>query len=153
MTVVNGNECLVCSPSCRTCSTSTHCTSCYPTNYLYNGTCSISCPNTTYPDSALQQCLSCVAPCSQCSSPAYCITCINTALVIENGQCLAACTGYLISINGVCTACNAACLSCVGTVTHCVVCQTGYYYVAANSTCVNVCNGYIYDNRTATGNY
>jgi len=101
-------------------------------------------------------CLPCTAPCKDCSSSSYCITCINTALVIENGLCLAACTSPLIPVNSICTSCNSACSTCVNSITNCVICQSGYYFHSnlVGVNCVSSCStGYIYDNRTISGNY
>ena len=157
MTVINGNECLVCSSSCKTCSTATYCTSCYPTNYLYNGTCSILCPNSTYRDSGQQICQPCTSPCSDCSASNYCITCVNTALYVENGVCVPTCSGNLIPVNSMCTACNPVCSTCSVTITNCLRCASTYYFVYSNTTipnCVSSCSsGYIYDNRNSTNNY
>lgn len=145
----------MCLGSCKTCSSSNYCTSCYPTNYLYNGTCSILCPSGTYRDTASQTCIACNVPCLQCSSSTYCITCIDTLLYVESGNCVSSCSGNLIPINNACTACVANCLTCVGTTNNCIRCANGYYYVYGGTlpNCVSSCsNGYIYNNITNAGN-
>eukprot|EP00919_Chromeraceae_sp_WS-2016_P002244 GHVR01005462.1.p2 GENE.GHVR01005462.1~~GHVR01005462.1.p2 ORF type:complete len:108 (+),score=1.16 GHVR01005462.1:1643-1966(+) len=106
MTIINNNECLVCSASCKTCSNSTYCTSCYTSNYLYNGTCTISCPLGSYKNATSFSCLACKAPCERCQSSTYCDTCINPKLFLTNGLCNASCTAPLIGVNSLCVSCN-----------------------------------------------
>ena len=71
-------------------------------------------------------------------------------LYIENGNCVNVCSGNLIPINNICTACSSACTTCVNTINNCVVCAVGYYYTTTNiPNCINNCNsGYIYHNIT-----
>ena len=84
MTVVNGNQCLVCNAICKTCSSSnfSYCLSCYSSYYMYNGTCDITCPNTTYRDSLAFTCLGCQSPCKNCQSSSVCDSCINPLFVL-----------------------------------------------------------------------
>lgn len=155
MTVVNGNECLVCSSTCRTCSSYSYCTACYPTNFLFNGTCLTLCPNMTYSNATLQQCVGCINPCLQCVSSSYCITCANPSLYVDAGGCVPVCSGTQIPIGSICTPCNIACSTCASTVSNCIVCTNGYFKVYSNVTvpnCVASCPSYIYNNTVGTGN-
>lgn len=108
MTVVNGNQCLVCNPTCKTCSSAnfSYCLSCYNSVYLYNGTCSISCPLGSYREGVNFICIGCTSPCKDCQSVNFCDSCVNPLHVLENGQCLMMCTTPLINVSSVCVSCS-----------------------------------------------
>lgn len=79
----------------------------------------------------------------------YCITCINPALFIDNGACVPVCSGNLIPVNSLCTACVGVCVTCVGQINNCLRCQTGLFFVSNGTlpNCVGTCTtGYLLDN-------
>lgn len=62
---VSGIICLACLSPCSTCSIiSSNCTSCIATYFLYQNTCSTTCPTKMYADSLTQSCKNCTFPCS-----------------------------------------------------------------------------------------
>lgn len=125
MTVVNGNECLVCLSSCKTCSSTTYCDTCFSGTYLYNGTCLPICPSGTFPNSTTLVCDSCLSPCQTCISFTFCLSCIDSTLYV---------------INGSCVSCTSPCKTCSGGVASCTSClpsSSQPYFL--NGGCLSIC--------------
>jgi proprotein convertase subtilisin/kexin type 5 len=83
---------VICS-GCLTCSgTTTTCTSCSGSKYLYNSQCVDTCPEGSY--SSGNDCYSCLSTCVTCSSSGSCITCQNNYYKFGS-LCLSSCpSGY-----------------------------------------------------------
>ena len=126
---------------CKTCSSAnfSYCLSCYNSVYLYNGTCSTSCPLETYRDSINLICIGCVSSCKECQSINYCDSCLNPVYVLESGQCLVMCTAPLINVSSICVACSSECVTCQAAINKCVLCQSGFYYNSTSSACSLTC--------------
>ena len=95
-TLSNTNQCnapsyIVCNVSyCVSCSASNlnQCQQCITNYYLLtNGTCSLTCPNSTYAQTG--QCINCPTNCTTCS-PSQCTSC-QQSLYLFDGKCISSC--------------------------------------------------------------
>ena len=98
---VSSNLCKNCSTNCRTCSNqSTACTSCPIANsssiqtYLYNGSCSTTCPLGYFIHKYSQTCRLCNPRCSSCTNFDNCLTCKSNFYILnfyspQNALCVA----------------------------------------------------------------
>lgn len=100
---------------------------------LYKGSCYLTCPNSTYPNTSLQLCVDCPASCSTCTSASTCQSCVSS-YSMENSQCVLICSKGL-SFNQVCYPCGLNCDICVNTT--CSKCVSSYFLV--NNTCLTQC--------------
>lgn len=80
MIVNSSNVCVYCNSPCQTClnSNTSYCTSCYASNFMYLGTCGMTCPTYFFADNTSESCKSCQSPCSTCISLSTCLTCSNS---------------------------------------------------------------------------
>jgi len=115
-------ECLNCSTSCSTCSSSaSNCTTCSNSTYLLNNSCvnSTGCSNGTFANSAVNMCSSCNSSCSSCSNSSNCSSCASGFyLNIALAQCVSTCpngtfegTNSTTMINQ-CLNCDSSCRTC-----------------------------------------
>ena len=133
----NSSSCILCNPSCLSCTdTATNCLACYP-GYTFNlQQCSL-CPNNCvncFSNTTCNQCdkgygLTASGVCRKCLI--YCSEC-NPSNITECTNCAAG----LELVNGKCQSCPSFCLQCSGAV--CTTCLFGYT-PNANSTCVLQC--------------
>ncbi|CAG9329240.1 unnamed protein product [Blepharisma stoltei] len=145
----DGLTCLSCINPCATCSSASVCTSCtvkksapnYGANTYLNadGTCTVTCPDSTFANSTSYTCDACSPSCSKCSqSASYCTSC-NSPLLLQSGKCVSSCTGggYYIQSNGVCYPCDSPCNTCSLTTSNCTTCISNYYLYGYS--CVSPC--------------
>lgn len=93
------NNCVQCPAECLTCSNNSYCTTCASGKYLFNFTCSSSCPSDMVPAGSI--CTICVVNCSVCDlATTKCLVCRSHSYVFEGG-CVDSCPNSLIvSLNG-----------------------------------------------------
>ena len=109
--VLVSGECqsITCNVSnCKTCSTSTKCSTCLSGYYLLSVT----------------SCRSCMSYCDKCSSSSTCTTCSDGYSIDYTGSCLACPTG-----------CKTCATSVYTSTSTCTSCMTGYTYKSNNSSC------------------
>ncbi len=102
------------------------CISCYNNYYLYNRTCVLNCPVSTYADIYNKTCLSCAVGCLNCSKLSNCFKCnIGYTLNTTTGVCN----------NTVCTG-GSNCSICSPD-SKCLLCNDGFYLY--NNMCLSIC--------------
>lgn len=160
--VAINNLCIACSAVsfCQTCSGSiTFCTSCIlrtPNVFLTSGSCQLTCPNYTYPDTATLTCKACTASshCEMCTTAFSCNSCV-TGYFLYNTSCVSNCPTHFIGLSRTCVACTNNCDTCVGSTSICSSCLPGYYlYNSTAPSCVNPCPTSLFMNNstgTCTG--
>jgi len=143
---------LSCSLPCQTCTTATHCLSCYtaiswiPEVYLStsSNTCVDRCADGTYLTNG--QCKPCDPSCKTCltygtaysdGSPTTCLSCSSSKLLLSN-QCYSSCPLGYYANNLVCSACMSNCLTCTSR-NQCASCQAPLAYYSQQ--CLSVCPG------------
>ncbi len=125
----------MCSSICKTCSSTTFCTSCYTSTYLYNGSCLATCPNGTFANTTSLVCDLCIWPCGNCQSTIFCLSCLDSSKFLVNGDCVP---------------CSSPCASCSLSISNCTACitSTSTPYIF-NFTCLTLCPpNYYSDNAT-----
>ena len=140
-------ECAAC--ECTACdSFSYNCTACGVGLVLHQWDCIATCPDGYHSDSS--SCVACTANCSYCASTTLCTICaLPNALSTTNSthsECVSSCPGGTIAtidstnLRYICSACDAACLTCEVSVTYCTSCSGTYLF---EGSCVSVCpSGY-----------
>ena len=152
------HTCDACTPGCLSCTTSglTNCQSCAnvsTTQYykiINQNTCSLTCPDGQYIDSAFpNDCQPCASNCITCSGTAD--HCTNTNCSVNfyflNNSCLATCPAdfyYPDSSSRLCQTCASGCLKCFGPLlTQCSECDlvstTQYYLQVGKTECATSC--------------
>lgn len=131
-------KCESCVSPCSTCTSYTACLSCVSSYFLYNSTCSTTCPAGYVGIS--NQCVACTNNCKTCvNATNICLTCLtNTYFWSSKSECVTSCDpGLFIDYtNGICVGCTAPCNTCTGSATYCTSCITGYLL---NNTCATAC--------------
>jgi proprotein convertase subtilisin/kexin type 5 len=108
----------------------TFCQTCVTGYYLYQASCYLVCPNSTYHSST--NCVQCSSSCSLCQNLTYCTSC-NSGYSMQNNNCVSTCSQG-ISYNQICYPCGLNCDVCS---TACTKCTTGYNLY--NGYCISVC--------------
>ncbi|KAL4462245.1 hypothetical protein ABPG72_003927 [Tetrahymena utriculariae] len=122
----NPLRCMICQPSCKTCSALFTCDSCFQNSQLVSGQC--VCSPGFYPDPNNPiNCLPCNHNCATCSSQNICTSCVSKAY-ISNGSCQCI-DGYYANYQGTqlvsCQKCDPTCQKCVGgSSNQCTNCRT-----------------------------
>ena len=130
-------RCDVCVFPCNTCSSASSCLTCVVGTYFYanSSVCLLTCPSSSYLDSATASCLACTAPCLSCKSSSYCLSC-TTGLYLNGGSCVSSCPSSTYSDTTlICLACSGLCKTCSSKY-YCLSCVTGYL---SNGFCYNSC--------------
>lgn len=123
------------------CTTSYSCTSCVINYYLYNTTCSNTCPTGYIGLNRI--CVPCTGNCLSCvGSTSYCLSC-NPNYYLYNATsptCVNPCPAPLFMNNSTmtCTGCSANCSTCANYSSQCLSCPAGTYL--QNSSCLLACN-------------
>ncbi|EAS00754.2 zinc finger lsd1 subclass family protein (macronuclear) [Tetrahymena thermophila SB210] len=153
----DGNVCKACPSQCAKCviqGTSPVCTTCPPSQALYNGNCVATCPAKTYQtnNGATNICSSCDSSCQTCSGPNanQCLSCIlPNYFQPDTTQCVTTCktSYYPVQNTATCAPCNATCYQCsASTANDCTSC-TGNLYLQ-NNTCSSTCQNGTYPDKT-----
>ena len=136
-------DALTCTNNCYNCSgTSSNCTACNGTNYLYNYTCSATCPSGYYGNTANNLCSACGFQCSACFNSTQCTSCSNSYFLYK-GTCMGTCPPHSSDIynDGTCYDCAPTCSGCSGSISYCTACYNGQF--ALGGACYTQCpNGY-----------
>ena len=96
---IDGNACLYCDTSCKTCSGNRkNCTSCYKHMYRLGSACLRECPGDYFTDSSSGECVPCHESCRTCSGPfpSNCTDCkeISGKIVfLKDSTCVSTCSG------------------------------------------------------------
>ena len=165
---VSTYDCQPCPAPCRTCNSSTNCTSCYTNtnNVRLNGTGVCACPPIGYfdifviGDVSTYDCQPCPAKCATCTSTTNCSSCYtNSTNVRLNTTSLCTCpkTGYfdIFAAGNVstydCVPCPASCQTCTSA-TNCSICYTNSINLRLNGTGVCACPATGYFDTFVAGN-
>ena len=155
-TYYGDGSCLACSTRCLTCQGSAErCTSCLPSQYLYNRSCYTQCPvaivngicTDTCPGGSFlkgSSCVRCDASCQTCSGSATsCTSCAN-GYYSHLGNCIKDCPFDTLPRGSSCVACDSSCDGCSGSLLNCINCAAGF--ARLGSSCVQSCgNGFFID--------
>lgn len=152
-------SCLVCSSRCKTCSgTSSYCTSCHGTQYLFkntchdtcpaaivNGECTDNCPDGNYLHGNV--CKKCSDKCETCKDTASnCLRC-SSGYKSYKGECMQNCPSNTLDQGTFCVDCDVTCNGCSGSTFQCINCAAGY--VKAGLICIAGCfDGQYLDTNT-----
>lgn len=140
--------CVNCISPCYTCTTSAICLTCVSGTYLFNNTCSTTCPTGYYvANPTTNNCDACSTSCVTCSILiTNCTSCVSPLLIYQN-QCRTTCPSPLVPQNGTCGACDLSCLTCSNQPLNCTSCNTAslipYLY---NNHCQSTCPQGYYKN-------
>ena len=142
-------QCLGCSPMCKTCNPNNpnECLSCDSTSsnftYLIGNTCNSTCPDSYFANSKSATCDKCASPCSTCSGSATsCLTCdpASGKKFQYKSTCYTSCpTGTFPDASNVCQVCNSNCLTCQTSASFCTSCPTSKLLSLYDNTCVDTC--------------
>ena len=139
--------CAACDPNCLTCNiASTNCTSCKPTQTVFNGSCVCAAGfyNTTVNGSLV--CLPCHPLSSLCFGPNFwqsliCNSNVNNIDNIQGNTCQ--CKPGFYYANNTCFPCNGACKKCNVSSTNCQECIDNPGFILQGNSCVcNTVNGF-----------
>jgi len=144
---------IVCTPCNANCSV------CPPgrETFLFNGTCSPTCPDGYYADPWTAVCVRCHEDCRTCTGPGV-INCSSCSRQVYLGRCVPSCpagsylergaahNGSLVQADHQCVACHSQCVECGGAGPHqCTTCR----HVRHNNECVATCpEGFFGDRGT-----
>ena len=151
--------CDSCDNSCLTCQgIITNCTSCHAHTYLYNNSCSSTCPSPLVPDDPTLSCVSCDSSCKVCdfiknncsacdtnSSFPFLIFSVSTSSGTCNSSCPSLYYGHLV--DGLCKLCSTLGIGCAdcASQTTCNSCDAGL--VLYLSACLSGAPPGFYDNN------
>lgn len=174
----DGNGCLPCHDSCKTCNApySDSCLTCFGISPLYMGKCyepnscplgtyinpeTLSCvdhcPQDMYPHELLQRCLPCESECEACISKDECYRC-QPGFKLQAGQCVEECGDGFFYYEGNCDSCHYFCAQCSGpNYYQCSQCQDGFVLKYEDSetvysdegACLVECPGGMFDDSGA----
>ena len=116
-----------CTSPCSNCEiTATNCTACEAPLFLYNNSCSASCPSGYYNSGS--ECVACNSLCPTCESSTNCTSCVISHPFNNNGVCLEVCPpSYYPDTTFSCQVCSGGCIKCTSS-TQCTECSTGNLY-------------------------
>ena len=158
---LSGGSCKACPTGCKTCVSTTYCTSCLTANFVLDSTtklctCTkgpintaktdcIACANGTFFNTTSKVCVNCVAGCTTCSNTTSCSLCANNYQFI-GGKCI--CNGPLDSkgwctpcasnefySSGVCKPCAGNCTTCTTVSGSCTACSPSFTLSAGRCAC------------------
>ena len=114
------NKCITCGTTCLTCTNGQRCESCRAGQTLSkSGICTGGCPEDQYWQPLSATCALCDGNCARCEmSATNCTTCAPLTVMLPNSTCADQCPSGMFNSKGLCTACDASCSSCVGSVRH-----------------------------------
>ena len=113
-----------------------NCTSCSSSKYLYNNSCTISCPSSYFANSITNVCQNCPINCLQCLNQLRCLSCTNSSFLFKgNDSCLTACPEYYFGQNNNCLQCQLPCITCLSQ-SQCLSCSGLFLF---NFTCISSC--------------
>ncbi|XP_063311099.1 proprotein convertase subtilisin/kexin type 5 isoform X1 [Pelobates fuscus] len=131
------NNFLPCDSSCKTCNVSdTSCTSCPQETYLFEQSCTDSCPTGTFSNGKDRRCEKCTVGCEICAEGDICVKCSNNYLY--NGRCLKTCPEGFFGLKGNCTKCSQECKTCAQSANFCLSCERPK--VLEQTTCKAACS-------------
>ncbi|CAH0718190.1 unnamed protein product, partial [Brenthis ino] len=120
------STCRPCASHCSTCSERDLCTSCEHHLVLYNGTCSASCPPSTY-ETDDYTCAKCHQTCDTCfgSEATQCLTCHPSNYILDS-RCVNACPSgyYPDKKRKECMKCPVGCATCL--TSFCLTCNSNW---------------------------
>ncbi len=127
---------------CSICTAINLCSTCIANYFLYNNTCSNSCPlNTTIANNGTWTCDPCSSQCATCMGTlSNCTTCSATSAKY-NGQCLSTCPYPLVIKAGTCDYCDSYCKICSIVSSNCTACYTtsSLPYLSTTNTSIGTC--------------
>ncbi|CAD8093460.1 unnamed protein product [Paramecium primaurelia] len=141
---INGNTCLICNSTCKTCSgiLDTNCSSCYSTTYLAaNGKCVKDCSIGYFSNDSNQRCEKCYQGCSKCDGvkSTQCLACENGYYLYKD-TCQTDCPDEYFKDGNICSNCDKFCYNCTGKEPdQCISCPTDLYFYPQQNTCYIEC--------------
>ena len=133
----------VCGATCRDCTNSSFCLSCYNNPSVNNliyldagaNTCVSACGSNQY--LLNNHCYDCNAACNTCSLfPSNCTSC-NSSMFLHSQTCISACPDGYYQVSTSCIACTSPCLTC-SSAAACSSCLSGFVLLS-NGTCETAC--------------
>lgn len=124
----NTSTCLPCDNNCLTCDyhDPSLCMTCNTGNYLLNGTCYQTCPNSYYPSTTqTKTCVACPSNCDICANETHCTVC-KTGIFFYENQCISNCPIKTYELANLCVKCaDQNCVHCSSSA--CLACEASYY--------------------------